>query len=98
MWDCTRNLRTYELDLGRRFGPAEQQAVLRSLISKRGIRRAGFSSQDSRRLMVEYDADMIGPLGLREFLLTGGSIPVPMRPGPAAISGRGRSGSDLHAA
>jgi hypothetical protein len=63
-----RNLKTFEIRLRERLRELEQDWLLGRLVSKRGVVDAFHDSADSRRVIVNYDADVMSPATLLDFL------------------------------
>ncbi len=68
MWECLRNLKTYELELDERRSAMERRSILRHLRSRRGVLDVRSAPGEPPRLVIAYDADLVGPLRLLDFL------------------------------
>lgn len=82
MWSCLHNLKTYTLDLDGRLSAVERQSIRRRLLTRRGVLGARFDAASPNRLRVDYNADLVGPLGLLDALRLDG---IAARPASAAV-------------
>jgi hypothetical protein len=63
-----RNLKTVDIRLSERLRQLERDWLIGQLVKKRGVVAALHDSADSRRVIVDYDADMVSPAMLVDFL------------------------------
>lgn len=68
MSDQAPNMRSLELELREGLSVLEREWVIGRLVSKAGVRDAVSRPDDPRRLVVEYDADLVNTNDLQEFL------------------------------
>lgn len=62
------NWKTSTVELRELLNGTERGRLLDHLSAKRGVRGAGFSARDPRRLRFDYDADLVSVLGILVFL------------------------------
>ncbi len=77
MWDCLRNLKTYELELEEGRSARERRSILRHLHSRRGVLDVRATPGEPPRLVIIYDAYLVGPLRLIDFLRLRGIVARP---------------------
>jgi hypothetical protein len=68
MWDETQNWRTADLEVRERLNGSEKSWVIGRLVAQSGINGARWRSQQSQRLSVQYDADVVDGSDLVELL------------------------------
>lgn len=68
MRDSAHNLRVSELRLRVDLNLLEKQWVIGRLVSKTGVYEVLYRPNDSRNLVVEYDADVVNTDDLLDFL------------------------------
>src|SRR6185503_16712839 len=61
------NRKTSTVEMRELLNATERSRLLAQLGAKRGVYSAFFSADEPRRLSVEYDADVVSPLGILEF-------------------------------
>lgn len=81
MLKSLRNLKTSEIELRQPLPVLEWEWLVGRLLAKQGIEAAEWV-RDTRRLLVEYDADLCGRADLIAFLQSCGVPPVAVRVGP----------------
>jgi hypothetical protein len=67
MWDV-RNMKLSELEVREDLNFLEREWVIGRLVSKAGVQEALSRPDDPRKLVVEYDADLVNASDLLEFL------------------------------
>jgi hypothetical protein len=82
--ESLRNTKTFNVDLGEPLNVLERQWLVRSLGAKRGVRDARFEDDNPRRLVIEYDADLVCNASLFDFFDVCG---VEAKSGPQDASG-----------
>ncbi len=75
MLESVWNLKTSEIELRQQLPVLECDWLISRLLAKHGIANAKWGRNTTRRLFVEYDADIFGSAELVDFLQTCG-IPV----------------------
>jgi len=83
MLDSIRNLKTCQIDLRERLDGLERDWLIGRLVSKRSVLDAVYSDEDSHRLIIEYDADLVNGTDLLEFLYMCG---LHAQPAPARLA------------
>jgi hypothetical protein len=68
MWDHVRNMKLSELEVREDLNFLEREWVIGRLASKAGVQEALSRPDDPRKLVVEYDADLVNTSDLVEFL------------------------------
>jgi len=61
------NLKTSIVEVRELLNATERRRLLEQLAAKRGVCGAQFSTDEPRRVSVEYDADVVSALGILDF-------------------------------
>jgi len=99
MWDRAHNLKLSELEVREELNFLEREWLIGHLVSRAGVREALYRPDDPRKLVVEYDADVVNTRDLLELLYSCGLqanvAPLPRSGGRAQTSHVGLDRSDL---
>jgi hypothetical protein len=68
MWDRAHNLKLSELEVREDLNFLEREWLIGRLVTKAGVREALYRPDDPRKLIVEYDADVVNTGDLLELL------------------------------